>query len=83
MVKIIGLIVSIVVAWAVRLGAAWLAAHFGGSVDEAQQANIVNIATASILAALIGVVEVFERLFWPRIKAHFLAWFDKKFPAPK
>lgn len=83
MVKIVGLLVSIVIAWAVRLGSAWLATYFGGSVNEAQQADIVNIATGSILAALIGAVEVFERVFWPRIKARLVAWFDKKFPAPK
>jgi hypothetical protein len=83
MVKIVGLIISIVIAWAVRLGSAWLANYFGGSVDPAQQANIVTIATGSILAAFIGAVEVFERLFWPRIKARFMARFDKKFPEKK
>ena len=78
--KIIGIIITIIVGWAVRLTCGWIATRFGTPVDPAEQATAINLITGSILAALIAAVELFERLVWPRIKGRLVAWFDKKFP---
>lgn len=81
--KYLGLILSIIIAWGIKGGSGWIAAKFGTEIDPATQAEAVSYTTGAILVGLVGAVEIFERLFWPRIKTRLLAWWDRKFPAPK
>jgi len=78
--KIIGIIIGIIAAWAVRLLTGWLAVTFGAEIDAATQADMLKYITAAMLAVCIGAVELFERFVWPPIKARLIAWWRKKFP---
>lgn len=81
--KYLGFFLTIVIAWAVRMACGWVAAKFGTEVDPATQTEVTNWMVGGILVAGVAVVETFERLAWPRIKARLVAWWDKKFPPVK
>lgn len=76
--KFVGILIGIIIAWAVRMACGWIAAKFGTEVDAQTQTEAVNWITAGILAAVVAAVEVFERFIWPKIKAKILAWWEKK-----
>lgn len=78
--KYIGILISIIIAWAVRGLCGWLYAKFGTEIDPATQAEMINWVTAGAIAGLIAGVELFERFMWPAIKARIKKWWSNKFP---
>jgi hypothetical protein len=76
--KILGILFSIVFAWGVRGGCLFLAEHFGTTIDPATQIKTVDWLTGAALAAAIGAVETFERVFWPPMKARIVAYVKAK-----
>ena len=78
--KLVGIFLSAILAWAVRIFCGWFAATFGGEIAQSVQVQVVDAVTVGVMAGLIVIVETFERVVWPPVKARLVAWWDKKFP---
>lgn len=75
--KVLGFLVSVIAAWAVRWLSFKLSDWFGASMTEAEQTDMANYISAATLVVIMGGVEFFERRVWPVIKKKTL---DKWFP---
>lgn len=75
--KVLGFLISVIAAWAVRWLSFKLSDWFGASMTEAEQTDMANYISAATLIVIMGGVEYFERRIWPVIKKKTL---DKWFP---
>lgn len=75
--KVLGFLISVIAAWAVRWVSFKLSDWFGASMTEAEQTDMANYISAATLIVIMSGVEYFERRIWPVIKKKTL---DKWFP---
>lgn len=76
--KVLGFLISVMAAWAVRWLSIKVSEYFGTTMTPTEMTDMTNYVSAGALVACMGLVEFFERRIWPWLKKRTI---DKWFPA--